>query len=414
MSRIAPTSVVTKTSILLGALLVGNFGCDRASDEALVIATSWPEAQRDELEAGFRGWIEAHPDTGHRPPRIVWIAPTEGHDPTVLVERRVAVDLVLGGPAAAYDRLEAEGRLEGRVVRRSPLGLAAREETAPPGQSSWAVLGETARRGRVALDDPRGAPIVREWATARLNSGSWAQGYAELVRAAGNARPIGRSGGSALARLERGEDVLVPVSLHQVAKGSGIAFVRPDEAPEWAEGVGLMRGARNPDQARAFLDFLGERAGTAAPSSAGHPGTDALLAVLLGATLVDAQDELRDAWTALVRAGRPAAWEERMTAAPPWPPASVAEMRAAPEGTSWVDTLAEQVAPHVAGRGWLEVSWERSQRPIDGRLLDELAGVDGGRLARDPRFRAWLRGEWTAWARQRYRWIAREVEKGAP
>ena len=39
------------------------------------------------------------------------------------------------------------------------------------------------------------------------------------------------------------------------------------------------------------------------------------------------------------------------------------------------------------------------------RLL--AAGAAEGRLAREPRFRAWLRGEWTAWTRQLYRRVAR-------
>jgi hypothetical protein len=406
--------------VLLGVLLFAGPGCDRGGGEALVIATRWPAAERNELETGFRAWLEANPDAAVRPLRIVWIAPTEDHDPTVIVRRR-PVDLVLGGPAAAYDRLAAEGRLEPvgaedrvawREVRGSVLGLATRrpagdEPPLPP--TSWSALAEPKMAGRVAFDDPRIDLIALEWAKARLGSGAWAQGYAELVRTAGNARAIGHSGGAALARLQRGEGVLVPVAQHQVTDRSDVRFVRMDEAPKWAEGVGLVRGARNAGPARAFLRFLDERVGTGPPSSAGDPMADALLADLLGATLVDAQDELRTAWAALVRAGRPARWEESLTLAPPWPPASVARLLGAAETAPWTDTLAEQVAPNVEGRGWLVISWERPQRPIDGPFLAELARAAGGRLAREPRFRAWLRAEWTAWARQRYRGIAREA-----
>jgi hypothetical protein len=420
------STALGKICVLLGAILVPCPGCDRGGGGALVIATSWPEAERDELEMGFRAWAATDPDAAGRPLRIVWIAPSPGQDPTVLVDRRVRVDLVLGGPASSYDRLAAEGLLDPvasgdraawGVARRSALGLASRRPAGEGGgmpPMSWEVLGEPEMADRVALDDPRGAPIALEWAKARLGSGSWARGYAELVRAAGNARPIGRVGGAALARLERGEDVLVPVSLGQEAHRSGVVTVRSDEAPGWVEGVGVVRGARDPGRARAFLRFLAGRAGAGPPPAPGNPPADALLSDLLGATLVDAQDELRTAWAALVRAGRPAGWEALMTVAPPWPPASVTTMQGAPETAPWVDTLAEQVAPHVDGRGWLMISWERPRRPIDGRFLDELAGVAGGRLAREPRFRAWLRGEWTAWARQRYRWIARQVGRRAP
>ncbi len=40
-------------------------------------------------------------------------------------------------------------------------------------------------------------------------------------------------------------------------------------------------------------------------------------------------------------------------------------------------------------------------------MLRELAQAEGGRLVREPRFRAWLRGEWTAWTQQLYRRVAR-------
>ena len=401
------------TCTLLSSLMVAGSGCDWKGDETLVIATNWTAAERDGLEAGFRAWVKVHPDLAIRPFRIVWIILAEGRDPTAIVGR-VPVDLVLGGPAASYDRLAAEGRLDNRVIRRSPLGLAARRPIrAALRAMSGMILGEPEMAGRVALDDPRGAPITLEWAKARLGSGTWSQGYAELVRTAGNARAIGRNEGAAQARLERGEDVLVPVSLLQIADRAGVGFVHPDEAPDWVEGVGLMHEARHPARARSFWEFLGARPGTGLPSSPGGPRADPLLADLLGATLVDAQDELRAAWSALVRAGRPAAWEERMTAAPPWPPASVAALRGGPDAALWVETLAEQVAPLAEARDWLLTSWERPPRPIDGRFLDDLAGAAGGRLAQEPRFRAWLRGEWTAWARQRYRWVVREVEDGA-
>jgi hypothetical protein len=40
-------------------------------------------------------------------------------------------------------------------------------------------------------------------------------------------------------------------------------------------------------------------------------------------------------------------------------------------------------------------------------LMAEMAAAVDGRLAREPRFRAWLRSEWTAWHRQLYRRVAR-------
>ena len=84
------------------------------------------------------------------------------------------------------------------------------------------------------------------------------------------------------------------------------------------------------------------------------------------------------------------------------------------DGAALVGVLAEQLAPDPDERRWLLASWGRAPRPIDGGLLDELAGAVGGRLAANARLRAWLRGEWTAWARQRYRRVARQAGAGAP
>ena len=138
---------------------------------------------------------------------------------------------------------------------------------------------------------------------------------------------------------------------------------------------------------------------------------DELVADLLGATLIDAQDELRIAASVLARIQDPAHAQVRtwLTESPPWPPASVGKLLS-PGGdnaVALVQDLAGQIAPEAESRFWLVQSWFRHARPIDLALFTELAQVSGGRLVCEPRFRAWLREEWTAWARQRYRRVAR-------
>jgi hypothetical protein len=44
---------------------------------------------------------------------------------------------------------------------------------------------------------------------------------------------------------------------------------------------------------------------------------------------------------------------------------------------------------------------------VDETLLAEMAHAADGRLIHEPRFRSWLRAEWTASARQRYRRVAK-------
>jgi hypothetical protein len=74
---------------------------------------------------------------------------------------------------------------------------------------------------------------------------------------------------------------------------------------------------------------------------------------------------------------------------------------------SLIETLSAEVAPEAPARAWLLRSWLGPGRSIDEQLLSELTLAAEGRLYREPRFRAWLRDEWTAWARQRYRRVAR-------
>jgi len=224
-----------------------------------------------------------------------------------------------------------------------------------------------ARTGSPADPTPAGARMQRSAGV------TWAEGYAALVRQA-----------TAQSRT------------------------RP------VEGVAIAPSARSPRVAR---DFIGAIGGDSPPAD--RVGDD-LLTDLLGATLVDARPELIAAIAAVERAGVAARDSAaKLTEAPPWPPASVAELvrkrRARGDDPApWVETLARQMVPDFEARAWLLASWDRPERPIDGELLAELARAAGGDLAREPRFRAWLRGEWREWARQRYRRVARRALGGWP
>ena len=92
------------------------------------------------------------------------------------------------------------------------------------------------------------------------------------------------------------------------------AETSPDASfpPRRIEYLAIPRTARDPDLAQGFLRFLAENAASEleAPRTDGtgagvDPDLDSLVADLLGATLVDAQDELWAAWRSLERAGYP-------------------------------------------------------------------------------------------------------------
>jgi ABC-type Fe3+ transport system substrate-binding protein len=402
---------------VLAALLPVS-GCVRAGSDVLVIASPWNQAERRQIEEDFQRWLAPRRAASPRRIALVWVPFDPANDPPRLLERR-RPDVLLGGPVWAYRQLahadqlmavDGENPASWLLARRTPIGLAARwtEDSARVQEPrGWSALADPALRGQIALGDPRRDPLALAFAQGRLGTSGWAAGYAELVRSAANAVPMGPARGSARAQWERGEASLTPALV--VSGVDARNFITPAKAPYFEEGAALAHAARHPELAQIFLRFLTDHEGARPPrteSQEPDPGVESFLADLLGATLVDAHEELQAAWAALLRAGRPARAERWMTEAPPWPPASILDL----SGRGKVEefqTLAEEVAPDPEVRGWLLELWRRPPRPIDGALFQELAKVSGGKLAAEPRFRAWLRSEWVAWARQRYRRVAR-------
>jgi hypothetical protein len=338
-------------------------GCGSSGDSPLIVATTWPAAERTQIEAVVRE------SSGDRRP-IVWIALATGERLESVVDRRGGVDILLGGSASAYGRLAAAGRL----VSSGPLETSSWKAVRRP-----EVDGRSSVKPPGGLGDPRVDPDSLALAKSTLRLEGWPKGYEGLVRAA--ARPRSTFGGS--------------------GEGS-VPLIR-------SECLALVRGGQNQARAKEFINALSMR-GFSPPLSGDElekAAADDLLADLLGSALVDAHDELRKADAALTRFGHPAAAEAAIGQAPPWPPASVAKLLADSNGGPMVETLLEQVAPDPQARAWLAESWSRPKRPVDGALLAKLAGAADGRLALEPRFRAWLRAEWTAWTRQSYRRVAR-------
>ncbi|WP_435007685.1 hypothetical protein P12x_004950 [Tundrisphaera lichenicola] len=349
--------------VLWAVLCLPIGGCLPSGTDALVIATTWPREIRANLETSYRR------ETGDTLP-ILWIGLGPGERASSVLDRRGGVDLIVGDSIAEAGRLARSGLLTHigpsdpvpwRVVRQ----LAPASDGGPP-------------EGSTGTSDPRDDPRTLSRARSLLDREGWPAGYETLVReAAGILDPSAGSVGSGLR-----------------------------------EAIALPIVGKNPERARRFLALLDGEAMPTDPEI--QSLAEGLLADLLGAALVDAREELRDAEAALRRFGHPARAESALGRRPPWPPASVAKLQASPQGGPLLETLAEQIAPDPEVRAWLEESWSRPSRPIDGALLVELAGASEGRLAREPRFRAWLRGEWTAWTRQLYRRVARVAGGYAP
>ncbi len=215
--------------------------------------------------------------TGTEPIVLEWLLLTPGDDMERVFRRRRPPDVLLGGPLPSLDRLA-------RAERLLPLSAS--------GLARYCVSRRT-DNGPADLGDPRTDVRSLAWAKRQLESGRWSEGYARLVDIAGHSPRIGRHTG-----LEQG-----------VRREHGIV-VSPSD-PLLAEGVGVLATSRDPALAKEFVRFLLEtdQAELARPSGATDGASDSdfelLLADLLGATLVDAQDELWAAWKVLERAGSP-------------------------------------------------------------------------------------------------------------
>ena len=369
--------------------------------DVLRIATTWSRSEQKQLEQEFRDQT-----SGPVPVRLVWVELSPGTRLDKLGTHALPVDVLLGGPLTEYVRLSRAGRLEPLDGQGAPDWFVARRQQI--------ALSDGFSQGheQVACDDPRVDPPTMAWAAGQLQKGSWRVGYARLALLFSHSfhRP-GWQSGSAVAAANRGE----AAQTLRVAALSGSASegdLDPSVVP-WNEGAAILRGNWHAAQAQAFLRFLADHHGATPGRETPDldPEVSDLLADLLGATLVDAQEELLVAASTVARAGEPASAQAHawLTEPPPWPPASVEKLqsRGGEIALAMVQDLAGQIAPDPEPRFWLVQSWLRPARPIDHSMLTELARAAGGRLVREPRFRAWLRGEWTAWARQRYRRVVR-------
>ena len=340
-------------------------GCLGDPPGRLTIATTWPASERARVETEFRRWVGSNNVSA----TLDWVLLAPGDDLESVARHRRSPDVLLGGPEPLYARLAAAGLLQDGSWK--PVGYGRPVESRWRGGLPDIVLRADPRRDASLLGELRAFLEQRGWP-----GWGWPKFYKWLVGVVGR------------------------------------RVFDPDFRARPADGVAALAGTRNPEGARGFLRFLGDSGrlllSDPSPARAVSPEADALLADLLGATMVDARPELEAAWAALDRAGNPERATMWMTASPPWPPASVARfLNRESNAMPLIETLAAQLAPDPDLRAWLLRSWLAPARTVNGALLDELAGAADGRLAREPRFRAWLRSEWTAWARQRYRRVAR-------
>jgi hypothetical protein len=347
-------------------------GCARDPANALVIATDWTTTETSAMPRQVAG----------RP--IVWRRVARGDDPTRIVEAGLPVAVVLGGPWASFERLDAQGRWH------------AAADAAPP-YGRWQIV----PRARRPLDpvarvwsDPRRDPAARGEVRRELAGSAWPGAYAEAL--------LGQ-GGQTTAEGSTRDDL-------------DSAADSPLTALEF-EPIAIVGGRAD----SATAEFL--RALDARPIEAIHARAATLEPVLLelaGACFVDASAELHRAIEIEPRLS--SRHRGFLLEPPPWPPASVTRLReqassGSVEAGRWLETLAREIEPDDERRARVLESWESLPRAVDSELLDLLVS-ELSTASPNPRFRSWLRAEWTAWARQRFRRVVRlatdELEGSSP
>lgn len=262
------------------------------------------------------------------------------------------------------------------VVRRRRFGLFENLEVeAEAATISLPQLAVSGQGQSLALADPSDDAPSLALAAGCLRELGWDLGFATLFRLYRSALIVR---GDPTRAVERGR------ARTAIVPGGPSRTLLPAIFLE--EGAALTRSPKHEEGARAFLAFLRERRPDAEREAVPiGPVPPDLLADFLSATLV---------------LDHPQAWSGDMSSvpAPPWPPASIKALHAREDGEELVQLLTEELVPDAQARAWLTASWEWPG-VVDESVLAGIALAADGRLLREPRFRSWLRAEWTAWSR---------------
>lgn len=187
-------------------------------------------------------------------------------------------DLLLIADAVTMEGLKRDNRLlahPGADVSAYPPGTHDRDRTwfstklittgivyntrAPMKPASWLDLVKPEARGQVAMPSPlaSGAALIHAATLAGALPGGW--GYYEQLQRNGAMAAGGN--GDILRQVATGEKLYGMIvdflPIREKAKGAPVEFVAPAEGlSAVTEPVAILRNTRNPEAAKAFVDFL--------------------------------------------------------------------------------------------------------------------------------------------------------------
>jgi iron(III) transport system substrate-binding protein len=290
MTRVVPKTrpLMALTGALALALLAAVGPDARAQTGKLVVYTSQPDRDAAQTVEAFR---QRHPG----------VEVEVFRSGTTEVMNKLAAELAGGAPrpdvlliadAGSLERLRAEGRLAphpGADVAQLPAGTFDKDRTyfgtklittgivyhtaAPRKPASWKDLVAPEAKGQVVMPSPlySGAAAIH-MAALVANPALGLRYYEELAR---NGATGVRGNGAVATAVAGGQKmygVLVDfMALNAKAKGSPVEFVFPAEGvTAVTEPVAILKTAKNPDAARALVDFLLSRDGQALAARQGY------------------------------------------------------------------------------------------------------------------------------------------------
>jgi iron(III) transport system substrate-binding protein len=198
-------------------------------------------------------------------------------------------DVWFGGPATIFDRGIQDSLLQpyrpvwaGRVdqnrigpgdlyypVYLTPAVIAYNSRAVPPGvvPQDWDAVLDPRWKNKVIIRDPMASGTMRAiWGLilqrSIRRSGDTAEGMAWLRRLDGQTKTYTISPALLYEKLARQEGLISLWDLQDIlitqAKGLPLGYVFPRSGTVVIDdGIGLVRGARHPAAARAFIDFVG-------------------------------------------------------------------------------------------------------------------------------------------------------------
>jgi iron(III) transport system substrate-binding protein len=265
--------------IVGGVAMLAMAGPAPAASGKLVLYTSQPNADAQQTVDAFR---TKHPDV-----EVAWI-----RDGTTKVMAKLRAEIAGGDPkpdllfiadAVTMEGLKREGRLmayaaapvagyDGKLYDRDKTYFGTKLITtgivyntrAPMSPASWRDLIKPEAKGLVAMPSPltSGAALIH---LATLTTDP-TLGWDYYQALAGNGvNPKGGNGATfkAVAGGEKLYGMVVDfLAIREKRKGSPVDFVYPQEGVSAiTEPVAILSTARNPEAAKAFIDFLLSREG---------------------------------------------------------------------------------------------------------------------------------------------------------